>query len=215
MKSIFILFILTFLLLINKCYGQNRLIIDSIQAELKKFELKKKQLGNKTTPLTDSVKINLYFALSDEYSSENPDSASYYENQCLLLSRKIGFKKGIGNYYQKIGTMYLGNGNYPEALKNFFAALTIRKEIGDKKVIGDSYGWIGMAYYGEGNYPEALKNNLISLKVNEEIGYKEGIGYSYYWIGRINIDEGNYQEALKSQLASLKINIEQIGRAHV
>jgi adenylate cyclase len=207
MKKIFLLF--TIALLINNGFSQNQHKIDSLQKQLQKFELKKKQLGSKATPLMDSVKINLYFALADEYSSDNPDSALNYEKQCLLLSEKIGFKKGIGNSHQRIGTMYLGNGNYPEALKNFFAALAIRNEIGDKKNIGDSYGWIGMAYYGEGNYPEALKNNLISLKINEEIGYKEGIGYSYYWIGRINIDEGNYQEALKNQLASLKINVEQ------
>ena len=43
----------------------------------------------------------------------------------------------IAGHYNNIGVVYQYMGNYPEALKNYFAALKIFEEIGDKKGIAN------------------------------------------------------------------------------
>src|SRR5690606_31829385 len=80
------------------------------------------------------------------------------------ISKKLDFKKGEANAYNIIGIMYAYKSNYPEAMKNFSAALKVWKEIGNKRGIADSYNHIGSIYEYQGNYPEALKNYFAGLK---------------------------------------------------
>ena len=54
----------------------------------------------------------------------------------LIIYQKIGDKKASANPLGNIGNIYYDLGNYPEALKNHFAALKIGEELGIKKPIG-------------------------------------------------------------------------------
>src|SRR6266542_2753653 len=119
-------------------------------------------------------------------------------------------KVGIAASYNNIGNIYAVQGNYPEALKNLFAALKIKEETGDKNSIANSYNNIGSTYYNHGDYTQALKYHLAALKMRQEIGDKRGISSSYNNIGIIHDDKANYPEALKYQFAALKIQ-EEIG----
>jgi signal transduction histidine kinase len=112
--------------------------------------------------------------------------------------------------YNNMGVIFKGQGNYPEALKNSFAALKIREENGDKTGIATSYNNIGLIYNDQGNYTEALKYHFASLKIRKENGYKKGIADSYNNIGLAYSNQSNYAEALKNYFASLKIS-EEIG----
>jgi tetratricopeptide (TPR) repeat protein len=112
--------------------------------------------------------------------------------------------------YNNIGIIYRQQGNYPDALKNSFAALKIRIAISDKTGIATSYSNIGLIYNDQGNNTEALKYHFASLKIRQETLNKKGMADSYNNIGLIYDDQGNYPEALKSYLASLKIE-EEIG----
>ncbi|MBI4946890.1 MAG: tetratricopeptide repeat protein, partial [Bacteroidetes bacterium] len=81
----------------------------------------------------------------------------------------------------------MNQGNYPEALKNYFASLKIYEELKDKKGIAMSYNNIGIIYRNQGNYPEALKNYFASLKIFEEIGDKDGIARCFINLGTLYI----------------------------
>ncbi|MCE9539681.1 MAG: tetratricopeptide repeat protein [Bacteroidetes bacterium] len=139
-----------------------------------------------------------------------------YANSKLQLSNSIIEKTTVpqikkvaqeskANSFNKIGFMYKIQGNYQEALKNYFEALKIFEVIGNKKNIAASYNNIGNVYYAQGNYPEALKNHFASLKLSEAIDDKGGIARSYNNIGNIYDSQGNYAEALKNHFTSLKI----------
>jgi tetratricopeptide (TPR) repeat protein len=144
------------------------------------------------------------------------DKGLPYGKQALTLSQKLDFNKGIGSSSNNMGLIYLNQGNYPEALKNFFISLTAREKIKDKKGIAYAYNNIGLIYFNQGNYPEALINHFASLKMREEIkiahpedgSNKQGIAASYNNIGLIYKEQGNYPEALKNYFASLKIEEE-------
>jgi class 3 adenylate cyclase/tetratricopeptide (TPR) repeat protein len=132
----------------------------------------------------------------------------------LLSSEKINEKSKIlkqkARTYHIIGGIYEEQSEYPEALKNFFAALKILEEIGLKIGIASCYHDIGITFYLQGNYPEALKNYFASLKIREEIGDKLGIAGSYMGIGSVFYDQSNYPEAVKNYYAALRI-CEEIG----
>ena len=145
----------------------------------------------------------------------NYDTALILANQALKLAQSFpslgggrGWFNWAGNAYSNIGAVYYYHGNYPEALKNYFASLKIREEINDKQGIAASYNNIGGVYYSHGNYPEALKNYFASLKIREEIKDKQGMAVSYNNIGLVYYYQGNYPEALKNYFASLKIREE-------
>jgi adenylate cyclase len=112
--------------------------------------------------------------------------------------------------YNNMGNIYMEQGNYPEAMKNYFTSLKIKELTGDKKGIAASYNNLGNISTVQGNYPEALKDYLASLQIFEEIGDQQGIASSYNNIGAIYYNQRDYTEASKNYLASLKIK-EQIG----
>ena len=205
-----ILTLLMIILLTITVTAQDQHQVDSLLSALKKHDAAKKEFGSHAPALYDTTAANILANLSKAFWGNNLDNAMEYANQCLELSEKIGYKKGIGNAYNSMGAVYNDKGDYLLALELYKKALKIREEIGDKKGITGSYGNMGIIYRHQGNYPEALKNQLASLKMNEEIGDKIGIAYSYNNIGNIYKEQGNYPEAMKNHLASLKIK-EEIG----
>ena len=190
--------------------SQNHHKLDSLQNELKKFEVKEKDMENKVTTLRDSTKVNILNQISHEYLYSVFDTAIYYTQQFLNLSERIGFKKGIGDAYNNMGIINNNIGNYLLALEYYQKALKKYKEIRCRKGMGNSNSGIGLLYYKQGNYTEALKYCLIALKIQEEIGDKQGLGNSYTDLGNIYEVQDNYSEALRRNFSALKIQ-EEIG----
>jgi tetratricopeptide (TPR) repeat protein len=114
-------------------------------------------------------------------------------------------KKYKGKALSNIGVIYYDQGNYPEALKNYFASLKIMEEIADKKGIASAFNNIGIIYDEQGNYSEALKNYSASLKIKKEIGDNKGIASAHNNLGVVYYNMRNFSEALKNHLASLEI----------
>ena len=112
--------------------------------------------------------------------------------------------KQEASVYKLSGTIYHYQGNYDEALKNYFAAIKILEEIDNKELIAQTYSNIGVIYSNLANYPEALKMHFKVLKMEEEIGDSNMIGSCYTNIGTANKDLGNYPEALKNYFTALK-----------
>ncbi len=150
----------------------------------------------------DTNKVTILINLSRQVS--NTDSSLLFATDAKTLASKIIFKKGLADAYNIIGVVY-NQGNYPNALKNFFASLKIKEEIGNKKSIANSYNNIGNIYYQQGNYTDALKNYFTSLKLSREIGDKTGICASYNSMGATYSMQGNYPKALKNHVACLKL----------
>ncbi len=207
MKSISAIILIT-LISGSDIFSQNTKI-DSLRTFLK-------------TAKQDTNKVNTLNALSWELINKGEyEKAMQYVNDALSLSNSLpgvypdkgggkgrGWAKGIAASYNNIGNIYKNQGNYPDALKNYFASLKIREELGNKKGIAASYNNIGNIYTNQGNYSDALKNHFASLKIKEEIGDKGGIADSYNNIGNIYYNQGNYPDALKNCFASLKIRKE-------
>jgi len=65
--------------------------------------------------------------------------------QALHIRDSIGDKVGIANSYNSIGVIYKDQGNYAEAMKNFFLALKVYDKPEDQ-VKANAYSNIGVVY---------------------------------------------------------------------
>ena len=165
----------------------------------------------------DTNKVIHLIMLCNEYRKIGDyDSGLNYGNEALVQTNSLpfgknrGWAKGNASAYNNIGNIYYNQGNYPEALKNYFVSLQINEALKNKKDIAGSYHNIGIIYYHQNNYQEALKNYFAALNMRKEIDDKQGIANSYNDIGLIYDDPNNYQEALKNYFAALKI-YEEVG----
>ncbi len=189
-KAIFI-----FLIFLSSCqpfFSQAQPKVDSLLACLKNVK-------------HDTSKVLILAELSLVYSSSNPDKAMDYANQCLALSKKIGYKKGIGKYYLLMGCYYGIKGEGLKDLECSRKALSIFEEIDDSFDMAAAYHNLGCSYDGQGNYPEAIKNHYAALKIREKIGDKHGIALSNMGIGVIKNYQRNFSEGLKFLFVALKI----------
>jgi len=170
------------------CISQSGNKIDSLENELKKS--------------VDTSKVNALNALASELRKKNPSKALEYSNQALELSEKIYFKKGIGNAYSMMATIYSIQGDFDKALDFHNNSLTIRESIFDNKGIISSLNSIGNINIKQGNYEKALKNYLKLLEICESIGDKKSmplnnIAASYFYMG-------NYEKALFYYIKAIK-----------
>jgi signal transduction histidine kinase len=194
----------------NYSFSQDQVIIDSLEALLKVHNLEKIEMQIKSPSMYDTTAANILNQIAKVYIGNNIDKAIDYANQSLSLSEQLGYKTGIGNAYNNLGSIFLSKPDYLASLEFYKKALKIREEAGNKKGIAYSYYNIAYVYRQLDNIPEALKNFFASLKIFEELGNKKDIANSYNSIGVIYHDQSNYPEALKNYFASLKIR-EEIG----
>jgi len=186
------------------CFAQDQHLIDSLLQVLK-------------TDKADTNKLRHMYIIGREYAwMYAADSALYFSNAVLDLSdsllgsnndpkvqRRIYMTRA--GAYNNIGNVYYDQGNYPEALKNHFAALRIREKINDVAGKAPSYNNIGLVYTYQGNNKEALRNYEKCLEIYTQLGDQGGIATTYNNIAIIYSDQGNFEEALKNHFASLKI----------
>jgi signal transduction histidine kinase len=164
---------------------------------------------NKLNDLTDKAWALYYLSKLNRERGEHY-VALELARQAVAILELQNDKHIIGPFYTYIGNTCFIQGNYPEALKNYYTALKLAEEIDDKISMANSFNNIGNIYGKQGIYTEALKNYSASLKLKDETGDKKGISISYNNIGAVYEKEGNYPEALKNHFFSLKIR-EEIG----
>ncbi len=71
------------------------------------------------------------------------DSILFYENEALIISKKINYRSGIAHSLSNFGLVYKMKGDYPKALENLFKALGIYESLGYKAGIIINLGNIG------------------------------------------------------------------------
>ncbi|MBS1538270.1 MAG: tetratricopeptide repeat protein [Bacteroidetes bacterium] len=189
-------------------YAQDQHKIDSLNTALQKHEAWKKSLGSNATPMIDTTKADILYLLSRAYYTVDWEKELSYARECLALSEKIGYKKGVANAYNNIGVFYKERGEYVKAKECNAKVLKIRFEINDIGGISGSYNNIGLVYLSEGNSGEALRNYLIALEYAEKGKNRLSKAALLNNIGTIYKDMGNHLAAFDNYNKAMKINRE-------
>jgi signal transduction histidine kinase len=67
----------------------------------------------------DTLKARLYIRIANSLSQSEPDKALSYQKQGLALVKKMKWRKGLAAFYNDIGSIYLNQSQFKEALENF------------------------------------------------------------------------------------------------
>jgi two-component system sensor histidine kinase UhpB len=158
--------------------------------------------------LCDKLIVSGDYKMALQYSNEAKEfSAKLISTTSDFMKLKV-LKAVYISSFNHIGIIYKQTGNYPEALKVYFAGLDAEKDAGNEEGMAVFYNNIATIYNRQANYSEALKNYLAALKIVEGIGNKKSMASCYNNIGIIYGQQGNEQDALKYYNASLKIKKE-------
>ncbi len=136
---------------------------------------------------------------ADSLEIPAPDSAIYWYNLALRLSKEKNFIDGIGNCLQGLGSSYLNKGEWDKATSYFRAAIPYcRKAILFTDMSSTVYGNLGSISYFQGNYKRAALYFDSSLKE----GARKGIDPENLYLATIrNNLAGVYLQLDQPQLA--------------
>ncbi|WP_460218078.1 ATP-binding protein [Psychroserpens sp. MEBiC05023] len=124
------------------------------------------------------------------------DSAGYYFEKALKMSRTHTFKNIESMCINNLGMYHWNRGNYDEALDYFFQSLKMNEDVNDEKSTASSLNNIGLIYQEMNLTEKALSYHQRALAVREKYDLKNEQIASYNNIG-INLkDLGRIDEAI-------------------
>lgn len=166
-------------------------IIDSLLTQLSKAK-------------EDSSKVILYAKIIHAHVYYQSEVGLAYQTEALALAEKIGWKSGLAKIKEKVGRVQWRLGNFPEALKNHFAAMEIYKQTGNKYYLGEVMVQIGQDYLDDGKYAEAKTFLLEALDLSKEVSDIVTIAAAYDVLSYLYEQQGNISEAAKARYNYLK-----------
>ena len=202
----YILFLIFITLFSINCLSQNQHKIDSLQAEMTRFEIHKKALGKSITPLTDSTRINILNEIGFCYfSAMKLDKSMELARQSLFLSEKSGYKKGISKACLRMGAICSMNHDFKETMRWYQKALTAAAEINNKELLAKIHHNMARACSDNGNYSDAKDHALVAVKLFLAARDSANTANSYLVLGTAYTSLYMIPEALTGFLASLAI----------
>ena len=189
MKKILLLILLSFSLhSFSQKDGQE--LIDSLLVELNKSK-------------KDTLKANLLYEISINYTMVNPEKGLKYGQDLLSLSKKTNWTKGITLGYYTIGANYSSNSDFETALNYYNKA---ENSTSDKKLLCKIYKEMGVLFTYQNNYSKALDYDFKSLKLYESLGDNKGIAAISSNIGIVYFDLKKNTKAVEYYQKALTIN---------
>jgi signal transduction histidine kinase len=178
-------------LIVGKSHSQQKLI-DSLKALVK-------------TNITDSVKIKAYGDLCWYYSGISTDSAFYYGNIALDLSKKTNNLIGEAQAYNDFGIIHYKLSNFDTSNTYYKKALVIRLKNKDTAGIGSLYNKMGIAYQRIFKMDSAIYYNTKALEIFESLKNEQYVALIKNNIANIYFNLKQYQKALNEHLDVAKI----------
>lgn len=126
----------------------------------------------------------------------NLDSALYYFNFTLKLSKKHKNDVGIFASLSSIGNVHNQRGNFETARDYYRKSINISQEIGDSIEVAKTSANMASTYIQQGNYGEAKEHFLNSLEYFLRIGHANFAASIYHNLTPIYMNEGRPDTAL-------------------
>ncbi|CAN5775015.1 hypothetical protein BH10BAC2_BH10BAC2_39930 [soil metagenome] len=160
----------------------------------------------KQLPVTknDTAKANIYYRLSLELSPNNNETAFKYADQCMQLSTKANWKKGIAMAFYAYSNAYVDISDYTTSQVNSIKAFDLFKALGDKKNMAFALRITGIDYDMLGYYTKALENHFAALQLFETLNDKAGIQSCHNNIGSVYYSMYAFDKAIMHYNIALK-----------
>lgn len=148
------------------------------------------------TARPDTTRVNLLNDLAWELKFDDPKTAILHLDSALVLSKKLGFKKGEGNTLNYRGVVADIHGESDVAIDFFQRSMAVREQLGDRKGVASLLNNIANVKENKGDFLGALTGYQQSLKVREELGDTARAVRAHYNIANVLEKLGDYPEAL-------------------
>jgi signal transduction histidine kinase len=126
------------------------------------------------------------------------DSAIYYHKKSLEIKKTIKDSIGIADSYNNLGIILDEQGNYLEALNNYFYALNIyEKKSTNFDQIPAVLVNIGIVYKKQEKFDKVLEYYKRALDIYKENNFQIGIVITTGNIGSVYLKTGDYEKAIK------------------
>lgn len=174
---------ITFLLCWIVVGAQAQTTIDSL------YEVSKKQKNESL--------VATYVNLSWEYRNSNLDSAVFYANKTLALSKQFNYQKGIASGYNSLACSYQASGLLDSAAVYHKKSIAIQYVLKDSIGIADSYNNLGIIADESSDYKTALDQYFKALRIYERSTDAESnVPMVYSNIGIVYKKQKEFQKTL-------------------
>lgn len=146
------LFLLWFLSCPAFAQDYQQAIIDSLKQQLSISQV-------------DTSNILAMTELVNQYKFSNADSALFYAQKALTLSRKIKFQKGEFQSLFMMGFAIDLSGNYPRAMELYLKALRIAEKYNLTQGRGEVFNRLGIIYREIRDFPKSLFYHRLAKQV--------------------------------------------------
>ncbi len=155
LKALALIFLL--LLISVQFSGQNKLLLDSLQVQLKYTK-------------HDSNRVKTLWQLSDYFWGDDLRQSYSYSTEALSISKKINDTRLIAVSHQKVGDAFFFMGDYSKALKNYLESLEKVEQLGDKVLLFTLYHNMGALMDRLKDFDQALNyyNKALYVYNNSE-----------------------------------------------
>jgi signal transduction histidine kinase/tetratricopeptide (TPR) repeat protein len=161
----------------------------------------------KNTAKPDTLSINRIDKLADDYFASYPDSALYYGNIQIKLSKQINYKKGIADGLVHVADVNTLRGDYEASTQSYTTALQLYQQINYVPGICSSCQGLGYVQDYLGNYDKAIAYYSKSLAICIKAGDEEDEAECYNLMGITYDNKGDYSKSLDCYFKSLFIDI--------
>ena len=226
MKNIIIIICI---LISNFCFSQNKRQIDSLlkliqnsndttklncynllgklyqsnnNEKVKEYGLKIIELASKTKNqkyiAAGYLKIGVYFHLENKF-----DSALYYYNKTILLSKAYNNLIIEADAHQDLGILYSNMANDQKAIDELIIAQKIQHQLKNINKSADLLNNIAVIFIRQKNNNQAEKYILESIALMDTTIQKGLLGYQYTNLGIIYENRSQFQKAINYQRKAL------------
>ncbi len=122
--------------------------------------------------------------------------AEEYLKKNLILIKKVGDKRELGLYYERLGAVRSLRKNGEVELEIFKTASELLNAYGEKRDLIDANYNLGITYKKAGEWDKSINHSLISLNAIEDTGEKENRKkHLYLHLAECYINLGNFEKA--------------------
>lgn len=164
--------------------------------------------------LNDTLLIESFLEIGQNYELEHPDSGIFYYNKALALIDDK-FNESIQHHHiylllkartlRYIGNVYNDQGIYDNAIDFYIQSLDLHKQINDQKGVAYCLNNIGNVHADQGNFEKAKAYYLQSVPLFEADNEKTGLAASFNNLGSIYFEEGEFKKSIDFFLKTLEI----------
>jgi tetratricopeptide (TPR) repeat protein/DNA-binding CsgD family transcriptional regulator len=154
----------------------------------------------------DSTKVLIFTQLSKEYQAANIDSAYYFINEALLLSKELDFDHGLAESYASLGDLEVIMDNLDKAKDSYLKSIEYFKHINKKSDLTQVYIVLGNIFLTQDNYFNALQYYNKGVEIAEEINFEGALEYLYSNLGITYTQIENFEKALEFLQKALEVS---------